>query len=314
MDRVVHRRLARASLPGALLIAVVSCFAQQPSPLGWDPYFTFAGNFDFGYHNTQFFAPNENVVVGQWNSRAEIWLPPFRDDFSWGPYVSATGIAATKSEAWQNAWLAEPGVGFQMYPFSLPRFRNSSSKLGKIFGPTRLFAEYNPLNYWGAENSWRPRKQTRYGAEYWRSLHVNDTASVWWAEVWNGLWWQSANEFAPRYDTVIFANAVRSGVRAPKEGVLAILTPYVAFESSRTDNPTYYWENKLDAGGGFRIAPAIGGKFQDRTRVNRFAIYAEYLHVFTYYGSAATAQANLMRPPDHEVRIGITFSTGLWYY
>src|SRR4051794_24374958 len=70
---------------------VMTAFAQEPSPLGWDPHLTFAGNFDVAYHNTQFFAPNHNVVVGQWDSRAEIWLWPNRKQFAWGPYVRVSG-------------------------------------------------------------------------------------------------------------------------------------------------------------------------------------------------------------------------------
>ena len=266
------------------------------------------------YHNTQFFAPNHNVVVGQWDSRAEIWLWPNRKHFAWGPYIRVSGIAASKAEAWENGWLAAPGVGFQMYPFSLPRLRNSSSKAAKILGPIRLFAEYNRVNYWGKENTWRPRKQTRYGAEYWRSLHVNDLASPWWAETWNGLWWQSANEFDPRYRSAILANAARGGVRASGRGALAAVTPYVALESSLTNNSSYYWENRLLTGGGIRITPPLRGRFQQQTHINRLALYAEYLHVATYYRDAASRQAALDRPPNHEVRIGLTFSTGMWFY
>ena len=147
-----------------------------------------------------------------------------------------------------------------------------------MLGPLRVFGEYNRLNYWGAENSWRPRKQTRFGAEHWRSLHVNDLSSAWWAETWNGLWRQSANEFDPKYRSTIFANAIRTGVRVPNARVSAV-TPYLAIESSVTGNKTYYWENRLLAGAGVRVAPSIKGRFQDVTRVNRFAVYAEYLHV-----------------------------------
>lgn len=292
----------------ALLAFAQSPDPQSPNPLGFDPYVTFAGNVDTGYHKTQFFEPNHNVLVGQWDSRAEFWLPPFRRAFSWGLYVRATGLAASQSEAWENAWLAGPGVGFQVYPFSLPALRRSRSALVKVLGPLRIFGEYNRLNYWGAENSWRPRKQTRFGAEHWRSLHVNDLSSRWWAETWNGLWWQSANEFDPKYRSTIFANAVRGGVRVPNARVSAV-TPYLAFESSVTGNKTYYWENRLLAGAGVRVAPSIKGRFQDVTRVNRFAVYAEYLHVAAYYRNSAPFSI-----PNHEVRVGVTFSTGLWFY
>src|SRR5689334_12727240 len=80
----------------ALLAVGANCrgLAQSDSPLGWDPYFTVSGNFDGSFHKTQFFEDNHNAVVGQWDSRFEGWLPPFRANFSWGPYVRLTGIAA----------------------------------------------------------------------------------------------------------------------------------------------------------------------------------------------------------------------------
>jgi hypothetical protein len=298
----------------AALLLLLGCaaaalsFAQSESPLGYDPYVTFAGNFDVGYHKTQFFEPDHHTVVGQWDTRVEVWLPPFRKRFSWGPYVRGAGIAASKSEAWENGWLAGPGVGLQVYPFSLPALRNSSNALAKILGPSRLYGEYNRLDYWGPANTWRPRKQTRIGAEHWRSLHVNDVSSVWWAETWNGLWWQSSNEFSPTYRSLIFANAVRSGIRAPGGRPLSAVTPYVALESSLTKNKSYYWENRLLVGGGVRFAPPLRGRLQDITRVNRFAVYAEYLRVGAYYRQTAPSAI-----PNYEVRIGVTFSTGLWY-
>jgi hypothetical protein len=283
--------------------------AQSVNPLGYDPYITVAGNFDTGYRKTQFFEPNHNVLVGQWDTRVELWLPPFRKEFSWGIYVRAAGIGASKSEAWENGWVAGPGIGLQVYPFSLPALRNSKSALAKAMGPLRLYAEYNRLDYWGAENTWRPRKQTRIGAEHWRSLHVNDVSSPWWAETWTGLWWQSANEFDPNYRSLILANALRAGIRPLRLRDLASITPYVALESSVTGNESYYWENRLLAGGGIRYAPPLRGRFQDLTRVNRFAVYAEYLRVGPYYRQSAPSTI-----PNHEIRIGVTFSTGVWYY
>lgn len=299
-------------VPLGLLVCcaiAIPSFAQSDRPLGYDPYVTLAGNFDVGYHKTQFFENNHNVLVGQWDTRVEVWLPPFRTNFSWGPYVRATGIAASKAEAWENAWLGGPGVGFQVYPFSLPRLRASSNRLVKILGPTRLFAEYNRMDYWGDANTWRPRKQTRFGAEYWRSMRVNNVTAPWWVETWSGLSWQSANEFSSSYKSWIFANAVRSGLRATRVRALSAFTPYVAFESSITDNQTYYWENRLLAGGGIRFAPSLRGRIQNDTHLNRFAVYAEYLRVGAYYRDNAPASI-----PNHEVRVGITFSSGLWYH
>src|SRR5579871_4404204 len=82
---------AAQAMAVALALAAPS-FGQNDRPLGWDPYLTFAGNFDVGYHKTQFFENNHNVLVGQWDTRVEYWLYPHRDSFSWGPYVRATGI------------------------------------------------------------------------------------------------------------------------------------------------------------------------------------------------------------------------------
>jgi hypothetical protein len=242
----------------ALMTALVVCvgaataLAQSDGAIGLDPYVTFTGNFDIGYRQTQFFEPHHNAAVGQWDTRFEVWLPPFRKKFSWGPYFKVTGIGASEPEAWENGWLGGPGVGFQIYPFSASSFRGPNSTLGKILGPLRVFGEYNRLHYWRQENSWRPHEQTRAGAEFWRARHVNNVRTFWWTEIWSGAWWQSANEFAPHYNTGIFANSFRAGIRVPKARLLGPFTPYAAFESSLTDNKAYYWENKLLAGGGCR--------------------------------------------------------------
>src|SRR5579859_7186380 len=54
-------------------------------------------------------------------------------------------------------------------------FREAGSPLATIIlGPLRLCGEYNRTDYWGPENTWRPRHQVRSGAEYWRALYVND--------------------------------------------------------------------------------------------------------------------------------------------
>src|SRR4051812_30998462 len=214
------------------------------------PWLSVSGNFDGGYRKTQFFEADHNAAVGQWDTRLEFWMPPFRETFSYGPYLRFAGIAATRKEAWENALLSAPGIGFQVYPFSSPRFRESNSVIGRVFGPTRLYAEYNRVTYWGPENHWRPDEQIRFGAEYWRARHVNDLASPWWMEVWTGLSWQSSNEFDSHYNATIFANALRAGLRKPNAGFLSTLTPYAALESSFTDNKAYYWENRLLVEGG----------------------------------------------------------------
>ena len=90
---------ANASIGG------ISVASANPSVLGWDPYLKFAGNFDVGYHKTQFFESNHKVFIGQWDSRAEFWVPPIRNNFSWEPDLRSNGIAASKADAWENAWL-----------------------------------------------------------------------------------------------------------------------------------------------------------------------------------------------------------------
>jgi hypothetical protein len=281
--------------------------AQSQNVLGPDPYLTFSGNFDVGYRKTQFFEEHHNAGVAQWDSRAEFWLPPFRTNFSWGPYLRVAGIVASEDQPWENAWLAGPGVGGQVYPFSLPQLRDTG--VAKLLGPLRLFGEYNRLNYWGTANRWRPDEQTRIGAEYWRALHVNDVGPWWWAETWSGLWYQTANEFDSHYNSWVFANALRAGVRKPYSGLFSAITPYVALESSLTDNSQYYWENRLWVGGGLRFAPSLRQLPQGMKWLNRFVFYAEYLHVGAYYRDSAPSSV-----PDYDVRVGINFSIGEWYH
>src|SRR6185295_20054628 len=117
-------------------------------------------------------------------------------------------------------------------------------------------------------NRWRPREQSRIGFEYWKAVSVNNPSRPLWLEIWNGLYWQSSNEFTDRYDSVIFAHAWRSGARIPRHGIISTITPYVAIESSRTKydrgeaqpctfgpgNCNFYWKNRLLFGAGLRFA------------------------------------------------------------
>jgi hypothetical protein len=281
--------------------------ADSREDLGLSRWLTISGNFDAGYRKTQFFENNHNAAVGQWDTRVELWLPPFREEFSYGPYLRFAGIAASRDPAWENALLAGPGAGLQAYPFSLPQFREQGSLVGKLFGPLRLFGEYNRLDFLGNGNSWRPDEQVRAGMEYWRASHVNSITNWWWNEMWSGLWWQSANEFDPHYNSLVFANAVRIGVRKPGAAILSYLTPYLAVESSLTDNNAYYWENKLSVGGGLRFTPVLSE--MKSKWLNRLVIYAEYVHVATYYHTSAPAPI-----PDYDIRVGISFSFGEWYH
>ncbi len=279
-----------------------------PSIPGLPEWMGIAAYADFGYRKTQFYQPDYDTFFFLGDGRLEFWIPPGQETFSWGPYVRLAGIDGDRPEPWQNAWLALPGAGFQAYPFSLKQFRENAGWLGGLLGPLRLFAEYNRLDYWGDENRWRPDNQVRAGAEYWKAKYVNNTYMPWWAEIWSGLFWQSANEFDKDYDSVIFANALRGGVRVPEAGVISMISPYVVLESSLTDNAAYYWENRLAAGVGIRFAPLLYAQKGKCNWLTRLVVYAEYLGVIDYYRSEAPSSV-----PDHDFRAGISLSIGDWY-
>lgn len=300
---------------------------QQPNVTGQPTdWLTFAANIqEAGYRKTDFYRPDYNLGIFIWEGRAEIWLPPHRE-FSWGPYIKFAGVAQTDTTAYPNALLGVPGFGLQLYPFSFPQFRKRGSKVGAVLGPLRLFGEYNRIKFLGAENVWRPTSQIRGGVEYWNAINVNTTSSSWWLEVWNGLSWQSSNEFSSNYDSLVLGSAWRSGVRKRKSGVLSTITPYVALQTSKTKydragtqncifaSPTagpnpcdFYWENGLMLGGGLRFAPPLhGGGYSGW--LNRFVIYGEYLNTVTYYGLAAPQSV-----PRSDVRVGVSASFGDWY-
>lgn len=292
-----------------VIMCVARCCADEGDVGLFNEWLGISANFDGGYHKTQLFEDNHNTGVLSWDTRAEVWLPPHQGEFSYGPYIRFGGIAATERQAWEDAYLSAPGLGFQAYPFSLACFRQEDSAIGKIFGPLRLFGEYNYMDYWGSENEWRPDHQMRTGTEYWREVNVNNTTKPWWWEFWNGLYWQSANEFDQHYESWIFAQALRTGIRRPGTDILACFTPYVALESSLTENKEYYWENRMLAGGGIRFTPSLSVLPQWLKWVNRVVLYAEYMHVGAYYGTSAPSSV-----PDHDVRVGVSFSVGQWYH
>jgi hypothetical protein len=286
--------------------------AQSGTALGFDPYLTLSGNFDFDFQKTQFYARNQDAVVGDWDTRLELWLPPFRTNFSWGPYLRFAGIDSSKgaTSSWfDNAFLAEPGGGFQLYPFSLPYFRETNTTMGDIFGPLRLFGEYNCVDYWGAANTWRPTDQIRAGMDYWRARNVNDTDKPFWNEIWTGCYYQSANDFTDHYDTLVFANSARVGARVPGRGFLSMLSPYVVLESSFTGHPSYYWENRLLLGAGLRFTPPFQNMPDGMRWLNRVVLFAEYLNTATYYYGSPSASV-----PHYDVQAGLSFSIGEWYH
>lgn len=288
-------------------LASTAC-AQSKGTFNFEDHVTLAGNFDVGYRKTQFFESHHNTAVGEWDTRVEFWLPAFGKRLSWGPYLRIGGIGASRTEAWENGWLGAPSAGFQVYPLSPFVSRKSNCTACKILGPLRLFGEYNRLDFWGKGNGWRPTKQTRFGVEYWLARNVNDVSRLWWTELWTGAWRQSSNEFAPHYNTGILAFSVRDGIRARRMHIWSTFTPYLAVESSLTDNVTYYWENKLLGGGGVRFAPALKGMVFGTTRLSRFVVYGEYMQVVHYYRQSAPPSI-----PNYDIRVGISFNIGEWY-
>ncbi|MBW7989408.1 MAG: hypothetical protein FVQ84_05235 [Planctomycetes bacterium] len=273
------------------------------SPLWWG----ISANLESAYRNTNFDNSGHHTVLSQGDSRLEFWMPPGRDEFSWGPYVRFAGLTSDRSPAWENTWLAQPGYGINVYPFSAADFRKENQKSAYILGPLRLFGEYSRQDYWGSENIWRPNEQVRVGADYWRQRNVNNLSKPTWSEIWTGLIWQSANEFDKDYNTLTFGNALRLGFRKPDTGILSMITPYLVMESSFSENRRYYWDNRLLLGGGIRFAPPL--KFLPREwQANRFVIFAEYFGAAVYYRDSAPSSV-----PDYDFRIGISISIGEWF-
>lgn len=295
---------------------------QGEATLGLGDWLTVSSNLDGGYRRTQFFVPHYDTALFQWDGRVELWLPPFQRDRRWGPYFRVAGIAGSEPQPWQNGWLGGPGFGVQLYP------------LTGLLGPVRAFAEYNFTHYWGEDfpgqgTSFRPRNQARAGFDYWKAVNTNATDRYSWTEIWNGLYWQSANEFTDRYDSIIFGNSVRFGLRKPQSRVISSITPYLAVESALSkyrpvgladcslqpdirnpQNPCdFFWENRLLAGGGLRFAPSLG-KLDAAKKgwLTRFVIYGEYVDTATYYGPTAPSSF-----PRFDVRLGLSANIGKWY-
>jgi len=233
----LFRPLARvAVLTGCVLASVAPrCGAQQSEALGVGDWLTFAANVpDAGYRWTQYYQPHYNVGLAEWDSRVEIWLPPSRRAFSWGLYARFAGIAASKPLRFRTRGSVIPGRASRCIHSVFDAFRSPDSNFGKVFGPLRFFAEYNRVRYRGAENTWRPKNQSRIGFEYWKAINVNDTSRSFWLENWNGAYWQSSNEFTDQYHAIILASSWRSGVRVPKKGALSTISPYMAIQASHT--------------------------------------------------------------------------------
>lgn len=300
-------------------VAQASRLSRSSSPdldtLALSDWLTISANTDFSHRKTNFYKHNHNTAFLQMDSRLELWLPPYRRNFSWGPYLRLAVVSSNRDEAFENAWLARPGYGFQAYPFSFSRFRKPESLTGKLLGPVRTFFEYNSQDYWGSENKWRPDEQTRIGFDYYKAVNVNKNTKPCWIEIFNMLIWQSANEFDPDYNSIIFANALRTGVRIPRAGILSMFTPYLVIESSLTENPNYFWENRLLLGSGIRFAPDLRSLPHMFDWLSRFVIFTEYLDVTDYYRKTPS-EAYPDKDVDssnHDFRIGISISIGDFY-
>jgi hypothetical protein len=279
---------------------------EKESPkVSLDDWLSIAANLEGGYRNTQFHRSGHNSTFFLWDSRVELWLPPSRRDFSWGPYIRLAGITSTTTETWENGWLARPGFGFQVYPFSIKALRDPSSIAGKVLGPIRVFYEYNYLHYWGGQEAWRPDRQILAGADYWKEINANNTEKAWWTEIWSGLMRQRVDEWNTHIDNVVFGAAARLGVRKPNAGILSMFTPYLLADSSLTENTAFWWENRMLLGAGIRLAPH---RKHFPKWITRFVVFGEYVGAAYYYRHEAPSST-----PDYDFRLGVNISVGEWF-
>jgi hypothetical protein len=281
----------------------------KTSRIGIGDWLSVSTNLDLSYRKTQFYQSGHETTMFQWDTRADFWLPPGRDDFSWGPYIRFSGVESNRPYEFENNWGARPGGGFQIYPFSSRQMRESKNRLVQWLWPAHAFVECSEVYYKGKQNSWRPDYQTRAGVDYWKEIYVHDLSRPYWAEVWNGLIWNSTNGFDTGYDTLIFANSLRFGLRAPDADLVSAFSPYVVLESSLSENRTYAWENRLIGGGGVRFSLPKYNLAPEWRWLDRLVIYMEYLVPLAYYRSSAPSST-----PDYDLRVGVNVVIGEWWY
>jgi hypothetical protein len=290
-------------------ISLYSGGYSRPSRIGIGDWMSFSANLDVSHRKTQFYQAGHNTTMFQWDTRMDLWLPPGRDDFSWGPYVRFSGVESNREYEWENNWGSRPGFGFQVYPFSSRELREKDDVLTRWLQPLHLFIEHDRVYYKGEEHSWRPDEQVRTGVDYWKEINVHDLSKPWWGEIWSGLIWQSTNGFDKDYDTLTFGNSLRLGLRKPDAGFLSTLSPYAIFESSLSENGEYFWENRLLSGGGIRFSLPRHELPKEFQWLDRLVIYAEYLVPLAYYRSSEPSSL-----PDHDFRFGINLVVGEWWY
>ena len=286
--------------PG-IRLAKESCRLETSQPSQW---VTLAGYTEVGWRDTQFTRPDHDGLFIPWEYRAELWLPPKKTEFSWGPYARFAGVDSDQPEAFEN--VQQYGVGFQVYPFSRGNIRKEvHSTWEAITGPLRVFFERNWQHFSGFGNEWRPRTLNRGGLEYYKALHVNETTQRRWAEFYGQAIWQSSNDFDVNYRTWVFGGAVRAGVRLADCGFLAAVSPYAVVEASRTRNDAYWWENRALLGAGIRFDPDLRRLPRAMDWLTRFVVFAEYVHAVGYFGAEPPDTI-----PDHDLRIGLSFAVG----
>ena len=203
-----------------LAVWVTAASAQQPanqlsetekstySPMtGLPDWMSIAGYADFSYRTTQFFKPDYDTTFLQGDGRLEFWIPPGRETFSWGPYIRlAEQMVTARKPGRTPGWpCREPGSRLTR---SVWHRGERNDWFGGLLGPLRLFAEYNrPITRMTRTRATGQPASSR-GRVLARNLRQrHDEASL--GRNLVGLFWQSANEFDPHYNTVIFANALR---------------------------------------------------------------------------------------------------------
>lgn len=300
-----------------IILAPIAVFAEDATTESDSGGFRlqYSGYIDESFRETQFFQKYFDNDFFVWDTRLEL-LP--NEGFTFGPYARFAGNlsghddSGNSNAGFENGLTAAPGGGFEVYPFSLPDFNNNGNLnvVGYLFGPMRLFGEYNVVDYqsFGEQNGWRPRRQVRAGFDYFATYNVADIREWLWVEPYASVTFQSSNEFDNNYDGTIFGTSLRSGVRIPNDGIVSWISPYVVEESSITSHPGYAFENYCHLGGGIRLAVPVNSLPRELRWINRIVFYVEYLDRVDNLHSQAPGT------PNYEWRGGINFAFGQYFF